>query len=641
MKLRFLFLAVLTSSLGLAEELVVSGADWDWLFFKDGIGVPVDPALSDSDFHETWFLSDLTSYDGPVFSSAPGPFRMGAIGGLPGAATDLWDPNDEIVEELPPLGTRNTAYFRETFTPTEAVQTLEFSGFIDDGLVIYLDGVELTRFNVLSGEPNRWDLSSIGSNPESVVTRFFYEVSLPAGIPVTLAVSLHNQSSDNADLGFDFRVNSVSAVAPSNDDFVNALNIGTQTEFTALGTTGDGTGAIGATREVGEPDHGGNVGGGSVWFQWQAPESRRYALSLPSSEFDAIVAVYTGSAMDDLTPVSRFPRLDFPAASLESEEPFSLFARVEFDAEVGQVYYFAVDGEDGSFGNFAYRLEAFENPLDPVAILLPAESDWEHLIVIDEANQPIDPASVDGDFYTSWFDFDSYDGPSFLGPEPAPLGYVGVEASPVVSYIWPGTTSAPPANLRYTAYFRTTFTPTATVERLGFEGIIDEGAIIYINGVEVARMNVAADKDATDWQTLADGIVFGDPPRVTNKVTQHAIAEGLNLPAGEPVTIALSLHNDVETSFDFGFDLRVYALDGLFQSVDLDLELMETGAQGVYRLQWTTVLERTYEVEFSNDLLTWDSLTPDGVLGNASGVSEFTHAPESDVGFYRIVEIID
>ncbi len=68
---------------------------------------------------------------------------------------------------------------------------------------------------------------------------------------------------------------------------------------------------------------------------------------------------------------------------------------------------------------------------------------------------------------------------------------------------------------------------------------------------------------------------------------------------------------------------------------------METGAQGVYRLQWTTVLERTYEVEFSNDLLTWDSLTPDGVLGNASGVSEFTHAPESDVGFYRIVEIID
>nr|NIP93679.1 hypothetical protein [Akkermansiaceae bacterium] len=59
--------------------------------------------------------------------------------------TNLWNPDGSLGSNRPPAGTRYTVYFRTTFTPTIDVSCIRFTGIIDDGAIIYLDGVELTR----------------------------------------------------------------------------------------------------------------------------------------------------------------------------------------------------------------------------------------------------------------------------------------------------------------------------------------------------------------------------------------------------------------------------------------------------------------------------------------------------------------
>jgi hypothetical protein len=82
-----------------------------------------------------------------------------------------------------------------------------------------------------------------------------------------------------------------------NDDFANRINLS--------GTFASSTGVTDfATHEVGEPIHGGNVGGRSIWWEWTAPANGRVDLDTSASNFDTLLAIYTGSSITDLTEVA-------------------------------------------------------------------------------------------------------------------------------------------------------------------------------------------------------------------------------------------------------------------------------------------------------------------------------------------------
>ena len=87
----------------------------------------------------------------------------------------------------------------------------------------------------------------------------------------------------------------------ANDNFASARVIS--------GASGSSSGInYGATKEAGEPSHAGNVGGGSVWFQWVAPASGTVTFNSFSSSFDTLLAVYTGTSVNALTSApSGFP----------------------------------------------------------------------------------------------------------------------------------------------------------------------------------------------------------------------------------------------------------------------------------------------------------------------------------------------
>ena len=122
--------------------------------------------------------------------------------------------------------------------------------------------------------------------------------------------------------------------APANDDFANAQVI--------TGLTGSVSSTnIGATSEIGEPDHAGNPGGHSIWYSWTAPADGNVAFTTLGSAFDTLLAVYTGAAVGALTLVAAND--DDPGAGGVST--------VSFAVSNGLTYKVAVDGFSGKVGS--------------------------------------------------------------------------------------------------------------------------------------------------------------------------------------------------------------------------------------------------------------------------------------------------
>jgi hypothetical protein len=126
---------------------------------------------------------------------------------------------------------------------------------------------------------------------------------------------------------------------PPNDNFANAQLI------TGTSGTVNGTNAF-ATKEAGEPSHEplGNPGGKSVWYRWTAPGSGTATLNTLGSNFDTLLAVYTGSSVGALSEVFKNDDVDPGVVTISS---------VQFNAVGGTTYQIAVDGFDADQGNIA------------------------------------------------------------------------------------------------------------------------------------------------------------------------------------------------------------------------------------------------------------------------------------------------
>ncbi len=89
-----------------------------------------------------------------------------------------------------------------------------------------------------------------------------------------------------------------------------------------------------ATKEPGEPDHTGTPGGRSVWYRWTATANGLISLDTAGSNFDSVLAVYTGNSVGALTLLGGNDDVD--RATRQS--------RVTVRASAGTVYRVAVDG---------------------------------------------------------------------------------------------------------------------------------------------------------------------------------------------------------------------------------------------------------------------------------------------------------
>ncbi len=133
----------------------------------------------------------------------------------------------------------------------------------------------------------------------------------------------------------------VSAVVLSNDNFANRYTI-SGASVSAAGTS------QGATRESGEPAYGGNTGGKSVWWTWTAPASGNVIIDTAGSNFDTLLGVFKGTAVNALTVVGSNDD-DWASGVITS--------KVSFAATVGTKYQIAVDGYGGVYGRITLNVK--------------------------------------------------------------------------------------------------------------------------------------------------------------------------------------------------------------------------------------------------------------------------------------------
>jgi len=126
-------------------------------------------------------------------------------------------------------------------------------------------------------------------------------------------------------------------LTPDNDAFANAQVLSGH----ALSITDN---SVGATKEISEPSHAGNVGGRSLWFRWVAPTNGLTIVSTLGSSYDTLLGVYTGGSVGALTPVAS------------NDDFLGLSSEVTINAINGLTYSIAVDGYNGAEGSIGLSI---------------------------------------------------------------------------------------------------------------------------------------------------------------------------------------------------------------------------------------------------------------------------------------------
>ena len=125
---------------------------------------------------------------------------------------------------------------------------------------------------------------------------------------------------------------------PANNDFADRITV----SGSNVTTTGNNTGA---DKEPGEPNHA-RPGGASVWWSWTAPANGSVTIDTVGSNYDTMLGVYTGTAVNALTTIG-----------VNDDAPgLGLLSRVQFTASAGVTYQIAVDGYQAATGDITLNI---------------------------------------------------------------------------------------------------------------------------------------------------------------------------------------------------------------------------------------------------------------------------------------------
>jgi hypothetical protein len=129
------------------------------------------------------------------------------------------------------------------------------------------------------------------------------------------------------------------AAPPANDNFADAKRLKIGQEFTGVLTE--------ANAELGEPAHGPRGPHHTVWFRYRSPRNAKLTIDTGSSEFDTLLAAYTGSDVAQLHLV----------ASDDDGSPSQDYgSTIRFKARKGRTYRIAVDSYSADAGSGVYKL---------------------------------------------------------------------------------------------------------------------------------------------------------------------------------------------------------------------------------------------------------------------------------------------
>ena len=251
-------------------------------------------------------------------------------------------------------------------------------------------------------------------------------------------------------------------------------------------------------------------------------------------------------------------------------------------------------------------------------VLLDATAQWKYL---DNNTDPAGTAGTDGYDIHSWTaaDFDDSSWKTAAGPFGSKRGGADLGGGFVASTVLEGCDGK---NDYTTYFFRTTFTLDSLDGVTKLEGALqhDDGAIVYINGQQVASYDVG-DLTGTNNMEYA-GVSAGDPQTQTFTVTDLSmLQEGEN-------TIAVEVHNDRQTSSDIWFNFTQLSTSQEPVEQNFTDVLLSVGADNTQmNATWYATQEEAGYVLVAKESELVDGAMPEGAAQFAA-----TSTPANDSG---------
>ncbi len=285
---------------------------------------------------------------------------------------------------------------------------------------------------------------------------------------------------------------------------------------------------------------------------------------------DELFPIRTDQLLASLRNQGLYPSFDPPGFSQRGGDISSGFELL-LSANFGTIYY-TVDGSDPRLpgGNVSPTAIAFRTS-DSDELLITSGSTWRYW---DQGLEP-DPR---------WTDM-NFDDQTWPGG-PAPLGYGDGDEATVIGY---GPSSA---DKYITSYFRHSFyvDDSADIDSLTVRLLRDDGAVVYLNGVELFRDNMPTG-DITALTTASAGVGGADESTFfTFDVSTDTLVSGQNV-------LAVEVHQSGASSSDVSFDLSLEARRSFDpQPIVLDVDT-SVKARVLVGAQWSALNEAHFTIK--------------------------------------------
>jgi len=222
------------------------------------------------------------------------------------------------------------------------------------------------------------------------------------------------------------------------------------------------------------------------------------------------------------------------------------------------------------------------------------------------------PATNDPPFFAMNFN-ESF---NWAGPAPAVFGYDPVDPV-LVTCIGNEATRIIPEGSRPT-YFRTTFNwpfPTLTAE-LRLRSVVDDGLALYLNGNEIYRQNIPAAPTVLNGDTLALINVADGDCRTNSIAGTHTIRSGINYLAAAVYQSSATGNEYGDLTFALELDTVAFILGGLPTNPPPRLNMTRTGTNMV--MSWTNSVPGNVAAGWALEYLTDTSKTDKRGAGNTN-----------------------
>ncbi len=263
-----------------------------------------------------------------------------------GASSQGGEPGDVCVSPSPktspaeataavePVPTSKTVWYAMA-APSAATLTVETAGSGYDTVLATFTGSAVNSLTPVPGACNDDFNGTLQSR-----------VSFTANAGTTYYVQVGGYSGASGNLNITFSGDFSATPPPANDNFANAVVV---TPPTPAAPRNLNAATAGATTEAGEPANVCASSSRTVWYRVTPSTTGSLTIETAGSGYDTVLAVFTGGAVNGLTPVP---------GGCNDDHNGTLQSRVSFNALAGTAYQVQVGGFNGASGNLNITFRA-------------------------------------------------------------------------------------------------------------------------------------------------------------------------------------------------------------------------------------------------------------------------------------------